>query len=451
MAVFSVLLVVGTQILDWYWPVTVFLAALGIGLWRVRRRIPSSYAVLQQVDAAEGLHDSISTAYYYQRLAPDGRGHTGFREAQQQLAEEQARLVDLARAVPFRLPGSAYVALFSIVVAVSLFGVRYGVRRSLDLSPPVSQALVEFFRPSTAMAEAWEKSDAAEAPPEESAVEGDNPEGEKDRVDPDSSSRLAAIEADPLAPDSAADASDGAEPLGEGESFSESDAVPFDGDPLTSPEGAQSVDQGEDSGEPQFPQEDSDLLRKMQDAFANLMNKFNIPPKAGKNRRLASAESERSEGESEAQQQGQQTDAQQMGDGMPSAAGEGEQIEQGGQQAKTGAGEGQSEEGGQRGEQASQSAAGQQDGLKELKAAQQKEAMGQIEEIFGERAQNIKGEIMVEVSSGPQNLRTEYSESEATHRSAGTEVHRGEVPLELQPYVQRYFDEIRKTGRGAEQ
>ena len=72
--------------------------------------------------------------------------------------------------------------------------------------------------------------------------------------------------------------------------------------------------------------------------------------------------------------------------------------------------------------------------------------MGKLSEIIGKRSQNLTGEIMVEVSSGKQQpLKTQYSDKRATHAEGGGEVHRDEVPLIYQQYVQQYFEEIRKT------
>jgi hypothetical protein len=51
---------------------------------------------------------------------------------------------------------------------------------------------------------------------------------------------------------------------------------------------------------------------------------------------------------------------------------------------------------------------------------------------------------MVEVASGKQQLRTAYSEQQAAHADTGGEIHRDEVPLADQRYVQQYFEEIRK-------
>jgi hypothetical protein len=71
--------------------------------------------------------------------------------------------------------------------------------------------------------------------------------------------------------------------------------------------------------------------------------------------------------------------------------------------------------------------------------------MGKISEILGKRAQQLTGEITVEVSSGKQNLKTAWTERKALHADTGGEVNRDEIPLAYQSYIQRYFEEIRKT------
>ena len=71
--------------------------------------------------------------------------------------------------------------------------------------------------------------------------------------------------------------------------------------------------------------------------------------------------------------------------------------------------------------------------------------MGQISEILGKRSAAVTGEMMVEVGSTKQSLKTHFADREATHAEAGGEIHRDEVPLMFQPFVERYFEEIRKT------
>ncbi len=87
---------------------------------------------------------------------------------------------------------------------------------------------------------------------------------------------------------------------------------------------------------------------------------------------------------------------------------------------------------------------GKQDGDKTAREAAELAAMGKISEIIGKRSANVTGEVMVEVSSGKQQLKTQYSERDAAHSDQGGEINRDEIPLAYQQYVQQYFAEIRK-------
>jgi hypothetical protein len=87
---------------------------------------------------------------------------------------------------------------------------------------------------------------------------------------------------------------------------------------------------------------------------------------------------------------------------------------------------------------------GRQDGSKDLRAAQQEKAMGKLSEVIGKRSANVSGEMTVEVQSGSQQLKTGYTQKSAQHAATGGDASRDEVPLDLQPYVSGYFDEIRK-------
>ena len=92
---------------------------------------------------------------------------------------------------------------------------------------------------------------------------------------------------------------------------------------------------------------------------------------------------------------------------------------------------------------------GSQDGEKAMREAQQLDAMGKITEILGKRSANVTGEVMMEVASGKQQLRTDWSQQQANHAEAGSEIHRDEVPLMYQQFVQQYFEEIRKPKAAA--
>src|SRR5262249_8248385 len=88
---------------------------------------------------------------------------------------------------------------------------------------------------------------------------------------------------------------------------------------------------------------------------------------------------------------------------------------------------------------------GRQDGSKDVKLAEQLAAMGKISEIIGKRSASVSGEVTVEVQSSTQQIRTQYAQKPARHTEAGGEINRDEIPLGLQPYVQQYFEQVRKT------
>jgi hypothetical protein len=143
------------------------------------------------------------------------------------------------------------------------------------------------------------------------------------------------------------------------------------------------------------------------------------------------------------QQQGMQSQGKQQGEGQPSADQQGDSQngeKMAGDKSKSG------EKNGDRpGDQNSKSGMGSQDGEKAIREAQQLAAMGKLSEILGKRAQQVTGEMSVEVSSGKQQLKTQWSERKALHADTGAETNRNEIPLAYQSYIQRYFEEVRKT------
>jgi hypothetical protein len=48
------------------------------------------------------------------------------------------------------------------------------------------------------------------------------------------------------------------------------------------------------------------------------------------------------------------------------------------------------------------------------------------------------------VQTTNQQLHTPYAQKGAEHTQAGAEISRDEVPVALQPYVQQYFEQMRK-------
>jgi hypothetical protein len=159
--------------------------------------------------------------------------------------------------------------------------------------------------------------------------------------------------------------------------------------------------------------------------------------------------SSKQSGSQSAQRQNQSQDpngsssSQQQADAAASSQSEGQQQSQSGaQQAAQGKSDSRSAD--RPNSPDGKSGIGKQDGDKTAREAEQLRAMGKISEIIGKRAANVTGEVMVEVASGKQQLKTQYSDRKATHGEAGGEINRDEVPLAYQQYVQQYFEEIRK-------
>src|SRR5690349_8488656 len=84
------LLVLGTQLLDWRWLILLPVATLGVGIYRTYRRIPGLYPAAQLIDRRLKLADTISTALYFAESSARDRAAAETREAQLAQAERIA-------------------------------------------------------------------------------------------------------------------------------------------------------------------------------------------------------------------------------------------------------------------------------------------------------------------------------------------------------------------------
>ena len=75
--------------------------------------------------------------------------------------------------------------------------------------------------------------------------------------------------------------------------------------------------------------------------------------------------------------------------------------------------------------------------------------MGKLSELMGKRSATISGEATVEVQTKNQQLHTKYEQKGTQHTQGGTEISRDEVPVALQPYVQQYFEQVRRQAAPA--
>ena len=188
--------------------------------------------------------------------------------------------------------------------------------------------------------------------------------------------------------------------------------------------------------------ESSSLMSKLKDAFQDLMSRTR--PRQGE-KGAGQQGKEKQQAQARPQQgaqggkDGQQRDGGQLG-GAPE--GENGQEARNSGEAQQGKGQGKSDSD-QAGKQPG-TGIGTQDGDKAIHEAEQLAAMGKISQILGKRAAAITGEATVEVQTTHQQLRTPYAQKGAQHTQGGAEINRDEVPVALQPYVQQYFEQVRK-------
>ncbi len=180
------------------------------------------------------------------------------------------------------------------------------------------------------------------------------------------------------------------------------------------------------------------MLDKMKDALSSLVDK--MKPQS----------SEGSKGEQSSPQNNPSDQKQDQGDKGQKSKDEQSQTAANGDQGQQADGKQSSEAGNDK--KASQQTAGQdakngigaQDGEKAIKEAEQLAAMGKISQILGKRSAAVSGEVMVEVGSSKQQLKTPWAQNQANHSNSGGEIHRDEIPLTEQQFIERYFEEVHK-------
>jgi hypothetical protein len=457
------LLLLGTQILNWYWLVLLFAGSLAVGAYRARNKILSAYQVAQSIDRRLGLHDALSTAHYFREHADRAVSPSEFVEYQRHTAEDLARSTDLRQGLPFFAPRTFYINAALALAVCAMFGLRYGINRSLDLRASLLPMPFEgFLGTSREVADAkkgqrpfdgdghrengmpvdpWQSKPGDLDPAPDAALQtSDTPEVNNPDGGADAKAQSKATGSEQQPP--------GEDPLDSGDKGDSSqpgnDAA---GDPNSSPDGGQQGKHSSPKNSNQSPNsgENSSLTDKMRDALANLMAKLKLQPKNSDGKQGGSSQQQQqAQKQSQSQDPNASSSTQQQSDASASAQSQGQQQSQNGaqQQAAQAKSDGRSSD--KANTQEGKSGIGKQDGDKSAREAEQLAAMGKITEIIGKRTANVSGEVMVEVASGKQQLKTQYSQRKAAHGEAGGEINRDEVPLAYQQYVQQYFEEIRK-------
>lgn len=441
-------LLAGTRLLDGRWTLAVSILAAGAALYRARKRLPSPYAAARIVDHRLSLADTISTAVYFQQDPPSNAA-PAIRQFQRERAGQLAETVDVRRAVPYAMPRSIYPLAALILVAGSLFALRYGLTGRLDFEPPLARMLQRQFgwNPGTEAARNMRRQPpAVRGSRDENGTLADDPD---QGAQPDASAHDGADasgdadpeKVDPSKTDARKDGNRASQPA-DGDQDAQAESDPSQAGEKSGQEGGKQDQKKQAAAKlsASNPGQSSSLVDKAKDLLQNLLSSLKPPQ--------SSAGNPQQNGDSNPQGKGQpkpQNDknGRAQKDGQVGNSPEGQQGDQGQnpQDPQEGA-DGKSDS--PQDSKKTGSGAGSQDGDKRIKDAEDQAAMGKITEILGKRSTNLTGEATVEVESTSQQLRTPYAQRAAQHAQSGGEINRDEIPVALQPYVQQYFEQVRK-------
>ncbi len=426
-----ILLLAGTQILNWYWPVLLAAVSLGVGVYQLRKFIPSRYDLAQRIDRKMSLADSLSTAVYFSENPKSGL--ESVCAVQFQAADALAAGVKLEHALPLTRSRWVVPAAILFVAATGLFFTRYLMTGSLDLRTSLIDMVVDNFFTS---------------PAEEAALKAKRPDLRPRGFDP---SNPNAPEDEQIPLDTPPEDQKGNDLKSSAPSEAKGDQGTKSGDPQAenkeneegesskdgAPQDKQSNQQKDGSDSPgqnnSQPQDQRSMLDKMRDAVNNLMNKMSSEPQKGQQKGGEKQQGKSKEKGDKSQEKGEKSDGQPDSD----ANQQGDQGDP--KDAK------QSNAPGQKPSEDAKSGAGQDDGKKDIENVKALEAMGALSELLGERSTAISGDMLVEVGNTKQQLKTAMTQQKQGHTDAGGEIHRDQVPLAYQTFVDRYFQEVRKA------
>ena len=441
-----------------YVPVALVLLAASLGVWmalqRWRAGRPTGYEIAQQIDCQEGLSDQVSTAYYFRSVALEGIAERVV-DLQYKLAARAADQVDPQSSFPQSTTRPQRTCVWLLAGALLLFGLRASVQTQLSFEPPLAALLFgSFFHPRDLSADSEQlvraaiddgslpaaeiesqesnrkrESDAdalVESLPEERYESTGEEETGLPEVEGLITMPLEDMEADGLPQDASMLANDGEDPT-----LAEQDL----GDLPTDTDGTE------------WSEEAQSLLDKLKQAFSNMLETLD----------MASVESASSE---YGEEQGTGTSEEASASGSPSDTGTpdqegaaeaasasmegGEPGETAGEAASAGNVSGEESSGNQSsGENAS--SAGSSDGSKELVEAEQLEVFGELENLYMERAEKMRGEVTIETRLAEQSASVPYNQRLTSHTDSGSAISRDEVPAAFRAYIKNYFETLRRN------
>ncbi len=443
----ALLLLAGTDILNWYWLAALAAVSVGAGAYLARKSLSSGYVLAQRIDQKLELKDAISTAYYFAEHPEPAKA--AICESQLREAEAVAERVNVKLALPFTRSRFMAPAVALAVAAFGLFAVRYLVSGRMDLKASLVQVVYDnFFTSKTAEARNH-LPPRAKFEPQTGNPNQDAQSIEADRQPEDLLDSQDATEQAEAADDNSKTASqEGDKKTGEGKSGDKgkddssakgNDAQNKDQQSSEDAKNGESKQGSQQGGKPSANQKNESMLDKMKNALSNMIDK------------LKQEASEGSKGDQSPPQNNASDQKQDQGDKGQKANQDQSQASANGDQSQQAEGKQSSEAGNdkkasnQTAGQDSKNGIGSQDGEKAIKQAEELQAMGKITQILGKRSAAVSGEMMVEVGSSKQQLKTQWAQSQASHTNAGGEIHRDEIPMTEQQFIERYFEEVHKS------
>ncbi len=449
LAAFILVLLAGTQLLDWYWIVLVAAAAAAVAVYRARKRLLTPYRAAQVVDRRLELSDTLSTALFLQDSAAGVPEQ--LRQFQLKSADALSQTVDVKGATPYTMPRSVYALTILLLLAGSLFALRFALLGTLNLQAPLAQVFAQQSNDPARKQlarNAHKQSPLSREQDDDPGASPSEQEQQQERTQPDSSN--------PDGADSSGDPKAGpsdAASKNEGEKDGEmSGNTGSNEDEEAQAEGAlnQSGEKsGQDGKQDQKQQaagkqdansanQDTSLMNKAKDMFQNLLSSLKPKESPTGDRKNDSAGNQQKGQQKQQDKNGQPQNKPQSG--RQSEDQQGEQGEDQQDSKDPNAGKTDSQQSSKQ----PGSGSGKQDGEKRIKQAEDQAAMGKLTEVLGKRAATVTGEATVEVQSTNQQLKTAYAPGSAQHGQSGGEVNRDEVPVAMQPFVQEYFKQARK-------
>ena len=327
------LLILGTQILNWYWLAILFTVSLGISAYRGRHKILSRYRVAQSIDAHLGLYDALSTAFYFSQHSEAVHSAPDLIARQRAAAEELARSADLRQGIPFLAPRTFYVNAALALAVASMFGVRYGITRSLDLRASLIHIDFDAFLGSSSrqVADAKKRGAMPFEKTRENDAAAEQWESKTSDLEPQPDTPLDTIDDTETSNPASTDASAKSQAKGK-------EDTPKGDDLLNSPDKGQNAQSNSDKpgeskdspdGQPQPGNQDnaqqnsdknsnagdnSSLADKMRDAISNLMAKLKSQPKNTEGKQGGSSSQPNQQSAQKQQNQNQQNNKGKPGD-----------------------------------------------------------------------------------------------------------------------------------------